>query len=118
MSALIAWSRGLQQGPPTADGKGHQLQAVVTLKHYDAQTVEDSDGWDRHNVSANISRYMLMDSYLPAFGIAIRAGAKGVMVSVTLALIRSFTALFQCALILCSLRLLHCCGSAHTMQSI
>ena len=78
-----AWARGLQRGPPTpaSAGGGHQLQAVVTLKHYDAQTVEDSDGWDRHNISANVSRYMLMDSYLPAFGIAIRAGAKGVMCS-------------------------------------
>eukprot|EP01047_Picozoa_sp_COSAG01_P040959 COSAG01_NODE_3480_length_6024_cov_4.480675_6_plen_129_part_00 len=74
-----AWSRGLQTGPPSGDG--HQLQAVVTLKHYDAQTVEDSNGWDRHNISANVSRYSLMDSYLPAFGTAIRAGAKGVMCS-------------------------------------
>jgi beta-glucosidase len=64
-----AWSRGLQRGP------GGRLQAVATLKHYDAQTVEDSDGWTRHTVSANVSRYMLADAYLPAFEISIKGGA-------------------------------------------
>jgi hypothetical protein len=52
---------------------------VVTLKHFDAQTVEDSDGWDRHNVSANVSKYMLADTYFPAFELSIKGGAKGVM---------------------------------------
>lgn len=35
----------------------HHAQAVVTLKHFDAQTVENSDGWNRHNISANVSKY-------------------------------------------------------------
>ena len=112
-----AWSQGLQQGPPTADGKGHQLQAVVTLKHFDAQTVEDSDGWDRHNVSANVSRYMLMDSYLPAFGIAIRAGAKGVMVSVRPRFRRPDHFIDTAVSLSASLCVLHCGGSARTTPS-
>jgi beta-glucosidase-like glycosyl hydrolase len=69
-----AWARGLQNGPDGA------LQAVVTLKHFDAQTVEDSDGYIRFNVSANLSNYMLQDSYWPAFAEPIKAGAKGVTI--------------------------------------
>ena len=54
-------------------------QAVVTLKHFDGQTVEDSDGWNRHTISANVSKYMLADTYFPAFERSIKGGAKGVM---------------------------------------
>ena len=95
-----AWARGLQTGPDGA------LQAVATLKHFvrrryffssgravalpvsltwqvspfqDAQTVEDSDGFTRHDISANVSRYMLQDTYFPAFELSIKGGAKGVM---------------------------------------
>ena len=45
----------------------------------DAQTVEDSDGFTRHDISANVSRYMLQDTYFPAFELAIKGGARGVM---------------------------------------
>jgi hypothetical protein len=43
-----AWTRGLQRGP------NGTLQAVVTLKHFDAQTVEDSNGYIRFNVSEGL----------------------------------------------------------------
>ena len=72
----VAWTRGLQEN--AADPR--YVQVAVTLKHYDANSLEDSDGFTRHTADANISKYALAEYYWPAFKGAIRdAGAKGVM---------------------------------------
>ena len=69
------------------------LQAVVTLKHYDANSLEGT--WDkngkydlkngtlnRHTFNAVISRYDLASTYLRAFRRSVvQGGAKGVMCS-------------------------------------
>ena len=74
-------TRGLQEG---ADER--YLQAVVTLKHFDANSLEGAWGphgtLTRHTVDVNISLYDLFSSYLPAFERSVaRGGAKGVMCS-------------------------------------
>jgi len=54
----------------------------VTLKHWDAYSLEDADGYTRHNFDAIISNYSLADTYFPAFKAAVQqGGAKGVMCS-------------------------------------
>jgi xylan 1,4-beta-xylosidase len=69
------------------------LQAVTTLKHYDANSLEgtwDTDGkydlkngtLNRHSFNAIISKYDLASTYLPAFRRSVvQGGAKGVMCS-------------------------------------
>ncbi len=48
----------------------------------DAYSLEDSDGFTRHNFNAVVSNYALMDSFFPAFERAVvQGGAKGVMCS-------------------------------------
>lgn len=78
-----SWTTGLQKG----DGREKRfIQVAVTLKHFDANSLEGGSVADkfftRHNVSANISKYLLADYYWPAFKASIRdADAKGVMCS-------------------------------------
>ena len=74
-------TRGLQVG---ADPRF--LQAVVTLKHFDANSLEGNWGahgeLNRHTFDAKISQHDLFASYLPAFKRAVVEGnAKGVMCS-------------------------------------
>eukprot|EP00756_Hemistasia_phaeocysticola_P045223 Hpha_TRINITY_DN18982_c0_g1::TRINITY_DN18982_c0_g1_i1::g.17492::m.17492 len=62
------------------------LQAVVTLKHYDANSLEGAWGpasnITRHTVNADISMYDLHSTYLPAFRRSVVEGsALGVMCS-------------------------------------
>lgn len=60
------YSIGLQNGSDP-----RYLQAVTTLKHFDANSLEGDWGPDgkitRHTVDANISMYDLHSSYFPAF---------------------------------------------------
>ncbi|EDQ89770.1 uncharacterized protein MONBRDRAFT_36817 [Monosiga brevicollis MX1] len=71
-----AYTLGLQGDDDT------YLQAIVTLKHWDAYSLEDSDGATRHNFNAIVSNFSLMDTYWPAFRVAVTEGkAKGVMCS-------------------------------------
>jgi beta-glucosidase-like glycosyl hydrolase len=77
-----AVTEGLQRG--TLDQRF--LQAVVTLKHFDANSLEGNWGpggkITRHTVNAEISAYDLHSTYLPAFKTAVVDGkAKGVMCS-------------------------------------
>eukprot|EP00045_Choanoeca_perplexa_P012180 m.131922 g.131922 ORF g.131922 m.131922 type:complete len:777 (-) comp15917_c0_seq1:291-2621(-) len=68
---------GLQQG---ADDS--YMQAVVTLKHWDAYSLENSDGYTRHNFDAKVSNFSLADTYWPAFEACVKDGkAAGVMCS-------------------------------------
>ena len=70
------------------------LQAVATLKHFDANSLEGpywtingtwspKDGTiSRHSVNAKISLYDLASSYLPAFKRTVQeGGAAGIMCS-------------------------------------
>ena len=77
-----AWTRGFQSHP---SGRNF-LQGVVTLKHFDANSLEGGSpsdkGLARDSIDVNVSNYMLTDAYFPAFKAPIRnAGAKGVMCS-------------------------------------
>ena len=84
---------GLQNGTDPRFSDPRFLQAVVTLKHYDANSLEgtwDKDGkYDlengtltRHTFNAVISRYDLASTYLRAFRRSVvQGGAKGVMCS-------------------------------------
>ena len=67
---------------------GFFVQAVVTLKHFDANSLEGSWSADgtpggpltRHTVDSTISQYDLHSTYLPAFKQAVvEANALGVM---------------------------------------
>jgi beta-glucosidase-like glycosyl hydrolase len=58
------------------------LKVAVTLKHWDAYSLEDSDGYTRHNFNAIISNATLADTYWPAFKASVvTGGARGVMCS-------------------------------------
>ena len=53
---------------------------MVTLKHWDAYSLEDADGFTRHNFNAVVSPYALQTTYFPAFRQSVVEGnAKGVM---------------------------------------
>ena len=55
---------------------------AVTLKHWDAYSLENSDGFTRYNFNAVVSNYSLADTYFPAFKKSVvDGGAKGVMCS-------------------------------------
>jgi beta-D-xylosidase 4 len=73
----VAYTRGLQEGEDS-----RYLQAVVTLKHWDAYSLEDAGGFTRHNFNAKVSDYMLSSTYWPAWKASVQEGkAKGVMCS-------------------------------------
>lgn len=78
----IAWTRGFQYHPAAS----RFLQGVVTLKHFDANSLEGGSpsdkGLARDSIDVNVSNYMLGDTYFPAFKAPIReAGALGIMCS-------------------------------------
>ena len=52
------------------------------MKHYDAYSLEDSDGFTRHNFNAIVLNSTLADTYWPAFKAVVQqADAKGFMCS-------------------------------------
>ena len=85
MSAFaLAYTLGFQNGTSDASqlktGSSRFFQGIVTLKHWDANTLENSDGYTRHTFDSNVSNFVLQDSYLPAFRAAIvDGGARGIM---------------------------------------
>ncbi len=72
---------GLQNG--SEDNKWFDPRyylGIATLKHFDAYSMEDYEGITRNSFNAKVSPYMLADTYMPAFQMAIeKGGAKGVM---------------------------------------
>jgi beta-D-xylosidase 4 len=46
----------------------------VTLKHWDAYSLEDSDGATRHNFNAIVDNATLADTYWPAFKASVQEG--------------------------------------------
>jgi beta-glucosidase-like glycosyl hydrolase len=68
---------GVQQGEDA-----RFIKVAVTLKHWDAYSLEDSDGFQRYNFNAVVSNYTLADSFFPAFQASVVKGnAQGVMCS-------------------------------------
>lgn len=56
------------------------LAGVATLKHWDAYSLEDSDGARRYDFNAIVSPYALATTYFPAFAKSVlEGGALGVM---------------------------------------
>ena len=71
------YTLGLQTGEDS-----RFLKAIVTLKHWDAYSLEDSDGFARYNFNAIVSPFALADTYWPAFEKAVKVGgAQGVLYS-------------------------------------
>jgi len=69
------------QGVQGGEDAGH-LKTIVTLKHWDAYSLEDSDGFTRNNFNAVVSNFALQDTFWPAFRASVvDGGAKGVMCS-------------------------------------
>ena len=91
----VAWTEGFQAPrpsklnpptPATSGGTATLLQGVITLKHMVANSLENTEPFNRHNFDANVSfgvsPYVLADYYLRPFAAAIgRADARGVMCS-------------------------------------
>ena len=75
--ACTQYTLGLQTGEDS-----RFLKAIVTLKHWDAYSLEDSDGFARYNFNAIVSPFALADTYWPAFEKAVKVGgAQGVLYS-------------------------------------
>jgi len=73
------YTRGVQTGEDS-----NLLKTVVTLKHWDAYSLEDADNRTRHNYNAVVSPYALESTYFPAWRASVvEGGAKGVMCSVS-----------------------------------
>jgi len=71
------YTLGLQTGEDR-----RYIKVAVTLKHWDAYSLEDADGVTRHTFNAIVSNYTLQDTYFPAFKASVIEGnAKGVMCS-------------------------------------
>ena len=71
------YTQGLQR-PRDLDAN-HMLVAV-TLKHWDAYSLENSDNATRHNFNAVVSDFALQSTYFPAFRQSVQeGGATGVM---------------------------------------
>eukprot|EP01063_Lacrimia_lanifica_P035184 TRINITY_DN6645_c1_g1_i1.p1 TRINITY_DN6645_c1_g1~~TRINITY_DN6645_c1_g1_i1.p1 ORF type:complete len:815 (+),score=291.53 TRINITY_DN6645_c1_g1_i1:307-2445(+) len=69
-------TKGVQESP--LDDR--YMNAVSTLKHFAAYSLERSDGFSRGDFDAKVSHYALSASYLPAFAHAVKKGqAKGIM---------------------------------------
>ena len=70
-------TRGLQLGEDE-----RYLKTAVTLKHWAAYSLENSDNFTRHNFNAVVSNFALANTYFPAFKKAVvGAKASGVMCS-------------------------------------
>jgi beta-D-xylosidase 4 len=66
-----------QEGPDP-----RYIQVATTIKHFDAYSLEDADGYTRYDFNAIVSDYDLADTYLPAFKMAVTEGqAQGLMCS-------------------------------------
>ena len=73
------YTQGLQF--PRGGDANHMLVAV-TLKHWDAYSLENSDGFRRDNFNAQVSDFALQSTYFPAFRQSVIEGnAQGVMCS-------------------------------------
>ncbi|KAA0145948.1 hypothetical protein FNF28_07761 [Cafeteria roenbergensis] len=65
----IHYVRGLQEGEDP-----RYLKVSADCKHFAAYDMENSDGYTRHNFSANVTAQDLHDSYLPHFQDCVMSG--------------------------------------------
>jgi xylan 1,4-beta-xylosidase len=73
----VGYTKGLQEGDDP-----RYVQAISTLKHWDAYSLEDADGFTRHDFDAQVSNFSLADTYWPAFKASVvEGGALGAMCS-------------------------------------
>ena len=71
-------SLGLQQ----YTGSEKVVQAVVTLKHFLAYSIESYEDVDRYNVDVKVSAYDMAHTYMPAWETLVKEGkALGIMCS-------------------------------------
>jgi len=82
----VEYTRGLQEGSSDTVQDSRYLLAVVTLKHWDAYSLEGfwgpGNNISRHNFDAIVSEFDYRSSYTPAFKMSvIKGNAKGVMCS-------------------------------------
>lgn len=76
------YAEGFVGGFQDDEGLNGYLKASSCCKHYAAYSMEDSEGFTRHNFSATVSEQDLSDTYFPAFiSCANRGRASGVMCS-------------------------------------
>lgn len=74
-----AYTSGIQNNPAVDP---ETIQALVTLKHWAAYSMDNSDGETRYNFNAVVSPFDLSDTYLRAFRAGVvEADAKGIMCS-------------------------------------
>lgn len=74
------YSQGVQQAGLDANFSTKFLSGIATLKHWDAYSLEDSDGSRRYDFNAIVSPYALATTYFPAFAKSVlEGGALGVM---------------------------------------
>jgi len=67
--------RGMQEGEDP-----RYIKASSCLKHYSAYSLEEADGFSRHNFDAVVSEQDLEDTYFPAFRAGVTVGnASGLM---------------------------------------
>lgn len=81
-----AWTIGFQSPRPSKFDPSRQiLQAVITIKHMVANSLENTAPYNRHNFDANstygVDPFVVSDFYLRPFKSAIQAGARGIMCS-------------------------------------
>jgi beta-D-xylosidase 4 len=84
----VAWTRGAQE----SSASPAHIQAIVTIKHLAAYSVDKyagpdrpgpgSGGRDRYTFNAQINDYDMADTYTPPFEMAVRrANVRGIMCS-------------------------------------
>jgi beta-D-xylosidase 4 len=62
-----SWTLGFQYGTDGAPGDGNFLLGAITLKHFAANSLENSDNFTRTNFNVNVSNYMMSDYYFVSF---------------------------------------------------
>eukprot|EP01059_Diplonema_ambulator_P036219 TRINITY_DN8956_c0_g1_i1.p1 TRINITY_DN8956_c0_g1~~TRINITY_DN8956_c0_g1_i1.p1 ORF type:complete len:793 (+),score=284.79 TRINITY_DN8956_c0_g1_i1:41-2380(+) len=72
----------ITKGQQWSEADNKYVMSVATIKHWDAYTLEDSDGYTRHNFDATIDNSTFADTFFPAWRATVKdAGALGVMCS-------------------------------------
>jgi beta-glucosidase-like glycosyl hydrolase len=72
--------RGIQGDPSDKFFNPNYTKIVATLKHFDAYSLDNWEGFNRHSFNAKVSEFDLEHTYFPAFRASAKA-AKSVMCS-------------------------------------
>lgn len=60
---------------------GSYVKTAACCKHFFAYSLEDSDGYTRHNFNANVSMQDMMETYGPPFEMCVAAQPEQIMCS-------------------------------------